>query len=264
VVDFRAHVLLVTFILGMLTSCGGSRDSNSGSVSRNNKNNSNSIDKVSRSSSALSNNNPSLPPATIRQGNNALLPPSTLSYGSNEHIYVVGQPIDPLIPQSTGGIISSYETTPLPLGLNLNSLTGVISGTPVLNNPRATYAVTGKNNAGRVTTGLTLSIQGLETPPTRIYYSCTVCNITLGEAINPLVPTITGGQVNHYTVAPSLPADLMLHPTTGIISGTITAETSEITYTITASNNAGSITTSLKLVTLQPAIQETDWPSQPN
>ena len=58
---------------------------------------------------------------------------------------------------------------------------------------------------------------------------------TVGTAITPLSPTVTG-TVATYSVTPALPPGLSLNATTGVISGTPTASTVEANYSITASN----------------------------
>jgi hypothetical protein len=53
--------------------------------------------------------------------------------------------------------------------------------------------------------------------------------------------------VTSYIVSPALPAGLNLSAATGIISGTPTAVTAKASYTVTASNSAGSTTASLSI-----------------
>src|SRR5579864_77741 len=62
---------------------------------------------------------------------------------------------------------------------------------------------------------------------------------TVGDAITPLAPTITG-MVSGYSVSPALPAGLALNATSGQITGTPTATTPSANYTVTASNSGGS------------------------
>src|ERR1700730_8607973 len=62
---------------------------------------------------------------------------------------------------------------------------------------------------------------------------------TVGVAITPLAPTITG-MVSGYSVSPALPAGLALNATSGQITGTPTAPTPSANYTITAGNSGGS------------------------
>lgn len=66
------------------------------------------------------------------------------------------------------------------------------------------------------------------------------------QAIATLRPTVTG-TVSSYAVSPALPTGLTLDPMTGYISGTPTAVTPAASYTLTASNSAGSTDTSLAL-----------------
>jgi hypothetical protein len=68
-----------------------------------------------------------------------------------------------------------------------------------------------------------------------------------GTAIAPDNPTSTGGAVTAYSVNPALPAGLALSTSTGVISGTPTAVTATASYTVTASNSAGSATASLSI-----------------
>ena len=51
-----------------------------------------------------------------------------------------------------------------------------------------------------------------------------------------------------YSISPNLPAGLNFNPTTGEISGTPTAISSNTTYTITATNSGGSSTTTITIV----------------
>jgi uncharacterized protein (TIGR03118 family) len=69
---------------------------------------------------------------------------------------------------------------------------------------------------------------------------------TVGTAITPLMPTVTG-TVSSYTVAPALPAGLAINGTSGAISGTPTAVAAQATYTVTATNASGSTTFALVL-----------------
>jgi hypothetical protein len=68
----------------------------------------------------------------------------------------------------------------------------------------------------------------------------------VGAAITPLTPTVTG-TVTSYTVSPALPAGLALNATTGVISGTPSAVAAKTSYTVTASNSAGSTSASVSL-----------------
>jgi len=84
---------------------------------------------------------------------------------------------------------------------------------------------------------------GTVTAPTGLSYTAPTA-VNVGTAITAMSPIVTG-TVTGYTVSPALPAGLAINATTGVISGTPTAVTAQATYTVTASNSAGSTTFAL-------------------
>jgi hypothetical protein len=72
---------------------------------------------------------------------------------------------------------------------------------------------------------------------------------TVGAAISPLVPKVTG-TVTSYSVSPSLPAGLLLNASSGEISGTPTAATAQGSYIVTAQNAGGSASFPLAITTV--------------
>lgn len=65
----------------------------------------------------------------------------------------------------------------------------------------------------------------------------------------------TGGAINSYSISPTIGNGLSFSTTTGLISGTPTAQAAAVTYTITATNAAGSSTATYSLtVNADPAI----------
>lgn len=70
--------------------------------------------------------------------------------------------------------------------------------------------------------------------------------LLVGVPIAPLTPTVTGA-VTSYSVASALPSGLKLDTSSGAISGTPTVVMPAATYTITASNAAGSTSFGLSL-----------------
>jgi len=90
--------------------------------------------------------------------------PTSLSYGANPAVYTVGTAIPTNSPTNGGGKIDSYSVSPvLPDGLNLDTTSGAITGTPTLASSASTYTVTGTNTAG--STAATLSITVNAKPP---------------------------------------------------------------------------------------------------
>jgi YVTN family beta-propeller protein len=70
--------------------------------------------------------------------------------------------------------------------------------------------------------------------------------LLVGVQAQSLSPTVTG-TVTSYVVSPALPAGLALNSSTGVISGTPTTVSPAATYTVTASNSAGSTSFGLNL-----------------
>ena len=170
-------------------------------------------------------------------------PPSGLSYPSPQ-IYVVAQPIAPLIPAVTGSASTWTVTPALPQGLSLNPTTGAITGTPAKSSAVGAYTITAANQGGSVSTTLTLTVN--DTKPA-VAYPSTVFGYTTEIPITPITPTSTGGAVTTWSINPALPPGLSLGATDGTISGTPTAATPAASYTVTAANSAGATTATVQL-----------------
>ena len=86
------------------------------------------------------------------------LPPSALSYTPALASGTVGTPISSLMPTVTG-TVASYEVSPaLPLGLSLDTSSGVISGTPSAAASSSDYTVTATNGTGSTTATVTIEV----------------------------------------------------------------------------------------------------------
>src|ERR1700730_6402018 len=85
------------------------------------------------------------------------------------------------------------------------------------------------------------------TPPTNLVYPQTTISTAVGQAISADTPTVSGS-ITTYTVSPGLPAGLSLSASTGAISGTPTSVTALATYTVTATNSAGSTTATVQII----------------
>jgi gliding motility-associated-like protein len=176
-------------------------------------------------------------------------PPLTLSYTS-PNVYTVGTAIGTLTPTSTGGAIASYSVSPsLPAGLTINTTTGVITGIPSAVSTQTSYVVTGTNASGTVTATVVMTVN--IAPPAGLTY--TSPNVyTVGIDIGTLTPTSTGGAIASYSVSPSLPAGLTINSTTGVITGTPSAVSSQTSYVVTGTNASGTVTATVILTVENP------------
>ena len=91
--------------------------------------------------------------------------------------------------------------------------------------------------------------------PSGLAYQTNPLTATVGSAISPDPPSSSGGAVTSYSVQPSLPPGLSLDPGTGVVSGTpTTAANLSGSFTVTASNSAGSTQATLTVTVAPPAI----------
>ncbi len=179
----------------------------------------------------------------------SLTVPTNLVYPQTTINATTGIAIAPDTPTVTG-IVSGYSVYPaLPVGLSLDTNTGVISGTPTTATAQASYTVTASNDGG--STAAIVQIAVAQAPPSSLVYSQAVINATAGVAIQPDVPTVNQ-TISGYTVFPALPAGLSINYSTGVISGTPTLPAPQGTYAVTAGNAGGSISTQLTITVALP------------
>src|SRR6266849_5979537 len=84
-------------------------------------------------------------------------------------------------------------------------------------------------------------------PPTALGYAHNPIVYAKGREIEPNEPYSEGGMPTEYSVSPSLPDGLTLSSSTGVLTGTPTALTPTLDYTVAARNAAGSTETTLTL-----------------
>jgi len=138
---------------------------------------------------------------------------------------------------------TSYGSTILPVGLSLNTTTGVISGTPTT---AGTFTVTdtAKNISGSGTGTLTITIN----PAVPVVATASTIG-TVGVSFSYTI-SATNNPTSYGST--TLPAGLSLNTTTGVITGTPTTA-GTFTVTDTAKNISGSGTGTLT-ITINPAI----------
>lgn len=176
----------------------------------------------------------------------ATLPPD-ISYPTPQRL-VLNSMIDQIEPiNNNSSIINSYTIKPtLPTGLNFDSTTGIISGTPTAISDKTDYQINATSTSGSCTSKISLSV-GYNLP--LINYNGPQ-TFTVGVAINPLTPTNTGGQVpagtatNVTTPVSSLggqPHGLAINSTNTVIYAVLkgTNKVSRITLPSSVSDLAG-------------------------
>ncbi len=166
---------------------------------------------------------------------------------AEEDIKYVGQISEVFNAPSFGcGPVAEWTIEPvLPEGLLLDPESGVISGVPTGLIPRTEFTVIASNVTGFDVRSIFIEV---ETPaPCALSYSDldTVYPPTVQIIDN--VPTSACGAVENFEITPALPEGLALDPLTGVITGVPAADTDEVTYTITASNQYGADSTQVTL-----------------
>jgi gliding motility-associated-like protein len=172
-------------------------------------------------------------------------PPTNLTY-INPPSYFTGTAISTLTPTVTGFVAGYSIDKQLPNGLNFNTSTGAITGTPTQAIPRTIFTITATNVAGASSYALPITV--LIPAPSGLSYN-TPNVYEEGVDITPLDPSVTGA-VASYAVSPSLPAGLILDTATGRIFGIPTLAKPTTTYVVTATNTTGSISTNVVIAVL--------------
>ncbi len=140
---------------------------------------------------------------------------------------------------SAAGQTLTYAATGLPVGLTINTATGLISGTPTTSGGSTTVNVTVSDSTGAKTTITfvwTVNPQGTNT--------VTVTNPgnqtgTVGTAASLQIKATDSAAGQTLTYSATLPAGLAISSSTGLISGTpTTAGTSSVTVTVTDTTGA--------------------------
>lgn len=157
--------------------------------------------------------------------------------GNEQQVFTSGAP------NVTGGVGITFTVSPaLPNGLSINSTTGAITGTPAVGSVQAAtnYTVTGTNSSGVLTRVVSIRITNL--PVLAFSYPNPTVNITETAAIATQAPTVAAGSPTQFSIAPALPAGLVLSASTGEITGTPARGTrqAQTSYLITGTDGTGS------------------------
>lgn len=171
--------------------------------------------------------------------------PANLVYSSPNTFYQT-KLITPLVPAYLHTVSNFSIDRPLPNGLNLDPLTGVISGSPTILSPSQNYTITASNSTGSTSTSV--SIKVVIAPPSELIYPLTKIFIQ-DSLIAPILPTYSGA-VTLFEIDKPLPKGISLDTLSGEIKGTPTQISSKNTYTITASNSTGSTYTPIDITVL--------------
>ena len=177
--------------------------------------------------------------------------PTALSYPIAEWVLTVGQFAEIAAPIVLGDAPDIWTVAPtLPLGLSIDSITGVISGTPEQECPPNFFTITASNFGGD--TSVSLTIQVHPEAPCDLVYPLDSVQILAFTDFPTLQPTLACGPSNDYSVDPALPAGISLDIFSGVISGSPITSHPETLHEVTASNVSGSASFTI-LIEIVPA-----------
>lgn len=173
--------------------------------------------------------------------------PLSITYGADSIFTLIKNiKIPPLTPTTTGGEVQRFSVSPfLPIGLELSSTTGVISGTPLLVSPTQSYTVSAKNDGGNTSIVLTFTVNDIA--PVSMSYLFSFSDYVVNEVIRPNGPVYGGGTITSFAISPDLPLGLTMDNTSGVIEGTPRELSGSTVYTITGSNSGGSTTATIMI-----------------
>jgi hypothetical protein len=174
-------------------------------------------------------------------------PVASIHYAPNERNETRTISMTPWFPQVTGGEVETWEIYPdLPLGLAF--VDGVISGVATVNSTTTNYTVWANNSGGSASTNIYLTVVE---PVVELSYNNYELILVRNVTMSPLMPQLTGGEVETWEVYPDLPNGINF--TDGMIWGTPEVNSTRTMYTVWANNTGGSTNVSLNITILEPS-----------
>ena len=161
----------------------------------------------------------------------------------------------PILTGSEGCQFSVFP--PLPNGISLNSVNGDVYGSATQIISFSIYTVSCTLNGKDISDTVSVIVSNL--PPSKLVYPDTIISFTVNTPIANVIPTVNGLDLT-FSVDQPLPSGLHLDLLTGSVYGTPILQQSAQTYTITATNDAGSISTGLVILVLPPPPSNLRYP----
>jgi hypothetical protein len=177
-----------------------------------------------------------------------LEPSGNLSYVPSNYTLIRNVTMASIVPTYSGGAIASWEVYPaLPLGVNFSN--GAFSGTPLVNMTTSMFTVYANNSGGVASATVNLTI--LE-PVVNLTYN--PANITLmrGTTMNPLLPTVSGGNASEWGLEGVLPSGVQF--VNGVFSGTPIVNMTQTQYIVYANTTGGTAIAWVNITVLEPAV----------
>ena len=177
-----------------------------------------------------------------------LIPISSFSYPQSSYLLAKDEyySVSPII-QGTNPVYSITSGS-LPLGLSIDSSSGMISGTPSQSVSSRLITIKAHNEVSDQSFSLSFSVL---ISPSSLFYQQSVFIIPNNTYFY-TSPHIQGDNLSFHIIDGSLPQGLSINPSNGVISGTPISSTNLINITIQAHNQVGSTQFSISFIVLIP------------
>ena len=177
-----------------------------------------------------------------------LEPVVTLAYSPDNLTLMRGTSMTPLLPTVSGGSVEFWAVVGvLPEGVDF--VNGVFSGTPLVNMTQTQYVVYANTSGGSTMAWVNITV--LE-PPVDLSYNPFNITLVRNVTMNPLLPSVSGGNVSNWAITPALPLGLAFAD--GVISGTPEVNMTTTMYTVWANTSGGATSTTVNITVLEPAV----------
>ncbi|MAU74384.1 MAG: hypothetical protein CMA22_04095, partial [Euryarchaeota archaeon] len=189
-----------------------------------------------------------------------------ISYAGSPFTFTKNTEVVGETPTNAGGAVSTWEIHPaastLPSGLLFGPSNGTIYGTPTAVTSTATFTVWANNSADDVSTTISITVQD---EAADISYANSPFTFTKNDPVSGETPTNSGGVPDGWEITPdisiSIPG-LSFNPANGVITGTPTAVTSAVMFTVWANNSADDISTTIS-ITVQDEAADISYAGSP-
>ena len=169
----------------------------------------------------------------------------TVTYPDDTYVFVRGQEISPIVPSLIEGSIVNWTVVPeLPEGMHLGDSNGTIYGIPNVNMTTTQFQL--RVSSSGATRNIPFSFT-INEPLPIISYGNGSYIIPRDSSVN-IKPTLSGGIVASFSIDPTeLPMGLEFNSTTGKISGVPLLVGNNSSYSVTAINSGGSVSTNFTI-----------------